>query len=84
MPLTFDNSQRAAGYSLLNAKIGYRRALPAEFQLDVAAGSKNLTGSTYYTMVFLNASYAGPPPNVYLPGPSSPTFFGQVNLSKSF
>jgi len=84
MPLTFDNAHLAKSYALLNAKVGYRADLPNKFFLDAALGARNLTGSTWYTMVFLNASYGGPPPNIYLPGPSSPTVYGDISVSKSF
>ncbi len=84
MPLTYDNTQRAKSYSLLSAKVGYRRDLDRHFRLDVFAGGNNLLGSLYYTMVFLNANYSGPrQPNVYLPGPYKATFYGGVNLSYS-
>jgi iron complex outermembrane receptor protein len=82
MPLTFDNAHAAKGYTLLNAKVGYRRELPARFRLDLSLGVNNMTDATYYTLVFLNASYAGPPPNVYLPGPGR-TVYGGINLSKA-
>ena len=82
-PLTYDNTQSARGYALLNAKLGYRRELPERFRLDLSLGLKNLTNSTYYTMVFLNANYAGPPPSVYLPGPGT-AVYGGLNLSKAF
>jgi len=81
--LTFDNAHSAKRYALLNAKAGYRRDLPGAFKLDVSFGVKNITNSTYYTMVFLNQSYAGPPPQVYLPGPGT-TVFGGVNVTKAF
>jgi len=81
-PLTYDNTQHASSYTLFNAKLGYLVNLPAGFRLDASAGSKNLFDRTYYTMVFLNANYNGPPPNVYLPGPGT-TFYGMVTLSKT-
>ncbi|GAC1344549.1 MAG: TonB-dependent receptor [Myxococcales bacterium] len=81
-PLTYDNTQRASGYSLLNAKLGYRAALPEGFKLDLSFGVKNIADSTYFTMVFLNANYSGPAPAVYLPGPGR-TVFGGVSLSKA-
>ena len=84
VPLTFDNAHSAKSQALLEGKIGYRRELPAKFLLDASAGAKNLTGSTYYTMVFLNANYSGAAPNVYLPGPGSPAFFAGVSLAKGF
>ena len=81
--LTYDNAHSAKSYSLLNAKVGYRTDIGRHFRLDAFAGGNNLLGGLYYTMVFLNASYSGPPPNVYLPGPYSATFYGGVNLSYS-
>lgn len=81
VPLTYDNTQQAKSYSLLNAKIGYRAELAEHFQLDIYAGANNMLGSLYYTMVFLNASYAAAPPNVYLPGPYTASFYGGINLS---
>jgi iron complex outermembrane receptor protein len=83
MPLTFDNAHSAKRYALLNAKLGYRRDLPQAFKLDLSFGVKNITSSTYYTMVFLNQSYSGPPPQVYLPGPGT-TVYGGINVSKAF
>jgi iron complex outermembrane receptor protein len=82
-PLTYDNTQTAKRYALLNAKLGYRRELPARFRLDLSLGLKNITNSTYYTMVFLNANYNGPPPNVYLPGPGTQVY-GGATVSKAF
>jgi iron complex outermembrane receptor protein len=82
MPLTFDNAHSAKGYTLLNAKVGYRSELPERFRVDLSLGVKNITDATYYTMVFLNASYAGPPPNIYLPGPGR-TLYGGLSLSKA-
>ena len=85
VPLTFDNAHSAKSYSLLSAKLGYRRDLTEHFHLDLFAGGNNLLGSLYYTFVFLNASYGTPTnpidPNVYLNGPYSPIFYGGVNLS---
>ena len=52
-------------------------------RLDAFAGGNNLLNSLYYTFVFLNANYTGPPPNVYLNGPYSPTFYGGVNFTYS-
>ncbi|QSQ26717.1 TonB-dependent receptor [Pyxidicoccus parkwayensis] len=83
VPLTYDNAHFAPAFNVLNAKVGYRHDLPAGFRIDAAAGADNLLGNRYYTMVFLNANYAGPPPNVYLNGPSKPVFYGNVTLSYS-
>jgi len=85
MPLTYDSLHWAQSYSLLSAKLGYRRELGGHFRLDAYAGGNNLLGNLYYTMVFLNASYTSPTgpisPNVYLNGSYKPTFYGGVNLS---
>jgi iron complex outermembrane receptor protein len=84
MPLTFDGAHRAKGYNLLDAKLGYHRPLPAGFALDGSIGARNLTGATYYTMAFLNQSYAGAAPNVYLNGSYTASFYGNLYVSKGF
>jgi iron complex outermembrane receptor protein len=81
VPLTYDNNHTAKSFSLLGAKLGYQREFDNHFRIDAFVGGRNLLASLYYTMVFLNANYTGPEPNVYLPGPYSATFFGGVNLS---
>jgi iron complex outermembrane receptor protein len=81
-PLTYDNAHFAPDYTLVSAKAGYRRDLPAGFRLDAFAGVRNIFDATWYSMVFLNSSYAGPPPNVYLPGFGT-TFYGGFSVSKA-
>ncbi|NML40070.1 TonB-dependent receptor [Chitinophaga sp. G-6-1-13] len=84
MPITYDNAHYADAYTLLQAKVGYRHDLGQHFSLDVFAGGNNITGSRYYTMVFLNANYSAAPPNIYLPGPYKATWYGGLNLSYKF
>ncbi|NLU93130.1 TonB-dependent receptor [Chitinophaga sp. Ak27] len=84
MPITYDNRHYADAYTLLQAKLGYRHAIGQHFQLDVFAGGNNLTGSRYYTMVFLNANFSGAAPNIYLPGPYKATWYGGFNLNYKF
>jgi iron complex outermembrane receptor protein len=79
MPIVYDNSVSAPAYGLLDAKIGYRTDLIRHLRLDVSAGSRNLTSSTYYTEVFLNALGNGQ--GIYLNGPYSATFYGMLLLS---
>lgn len=81
MPITNDNAHRAPAYSLLNAKLGLRRDVGRHLGVDVFAGGMNLTGSLYYTMVFLNANFSGAPPKIYLPGPYTARYYGGLKLS---
>jgi len=84
MPITYDNRHYADDYTLLQAKLGYRHAIGQHFQLDVFAGGNNLTGSRYYTMVFLNANFSGASPNIYLPGAYKANWYGGFNLNYKF
>ncbi|MDB5256138.1 MAG: TonB-dependent receptor [Chitinophagaceae bacterium] len=90
MPITYDNSHSASAYSLLNAKLGYRKELGKHFAFDIYAGGNNLTNSLYYNMVFLNqpfptpASPTTPAPALYLPAAYTATFYGGLNLSYKF
>jgi iron complex outermembrane receptor protein len=87
--LTYDNTHTAKDYTLLNAKLGYRAELPYKFRVDAAIGGKNLLGSVYYTMAFLNQAYPTaaspntPAPQVFLPGPGAQVY-GAINLSRAF
>ena len=56
-------------YDLLKAKMEYSRNL-GNFELDVFAGAKNITGSQHYYMVFLNQL-----PDAYLPEPFEINYF---------
>lgn len=82
MPLSFDNAHYAPSYSLLNAKLGWRKNVSDHIQLDVYAGGNNLTGSLYYNMVFLSAySATSVNPSIYLPAAYKPTYYGGFNFS---
>lgn len=59
VPVTFDNSTWVRSYSLVAAKLGYKVTMAKRYQLDVAAGSDNLTGSTYYSFLFVGPNYKG-------------------------
>jgi iron complex outermembrane receptor protein len=84
MPITYDNGHYADAYTLLQAKLGYRHAIGKHIGLDVFAGGNNLTGSRYYTMVFLNANFSGATPNIYLPGSYKTAWYGGFNLHYKF
>jgi iron complex outermembrane receptor protein len=83
MYITFDNEHAAPSYTLLSAKLGYKKDLGDHFSIDVFAGGNNLTNSLYYNMVFINWE-KGPQPAVYSPGSYAPTFFGGLNLKYIF
>jgi iron complex outermembrane receptor protein len=81
MPILYDNSQSAPAYGLLDAKIGYRTDIKRHLRLDLSAGARNLTNSTYYTEVFLNASNNNNGQGIYLNGPYTAQFYGMLLLS---
>lgn len=75
---TSDELNETNAFSLLNAKIGFRRAIK-HFEFDVYAGANNITGSQYYYMVFVNQL-----PDAYIPAPNEINYFGGVNLKYNF
>jgi iron complex outermembrane receptor protein len=81
MPITYDNQHHAPAYSLLNAKLGYKKTIGKHLFLNIYAGGNNLTSRLYYQMVFLNANFSGTPPALYLPAAYTATFYGGLNLS---
>ena len=83
VPVTFDNRHYAPSFSLLDARAGYRSQWGDHWIADIFVGGNNLTGSLYYTMVFLNWE-RGPQPAIYLPGPYESTYFGGVSVKYNF
>jgi iron complex outermembrane receptor protein len=79
MYFTSDNMNKTEAYGLLNAKLGYRKALGSHFDIDAFVGANNITGTQYYYMVFLNQL-----PDAYLPAPNEVNFFGGLNLKYNF
>jgi iron complex outermembrane receptor protein len=78
MPYTSDGLNETDAYSLLNAKLGFRKQL-SDFNLDVYVGANNITGTQYYQMVFVNQL-----PDAYIPAPNEINFFGGINLKYTF
>ena len=74
MPFTSDGEHVTDAYNLLRAKLGYNKSF-GRFDLDLFAGAENLTGTSYYYMVFLNQL-----PDAYLPAPKDVNFYGGINL----
>jgi iron complex outermembrane receptor protein len=79
MPYTPDGLNSATSYNLLNAKVGYRKAVGAHFDLDAYFGANNIGGVQYYQMVFVNQL-----PDAYLPGPKDVNYYGGVNVKYLF
>ncbi|WP_338793905.1 TonB-dependent receptor [Bernardetia sp. MNP-M8] len=78
MPFTSDGENVTDAYSLVNAKIGFRKTI-SKFSLDIYAGANNLGGTQYYYMVFLNQL-----PDAYLPAPKGTQSFGGISLKYNF
>jgi iron complex outermembrane receptor protein len=81
MPISYDNAHQAPGFSLLDAKVGYAHDVGDRVSLDAFVGGHNLTGSRYYTQVFLNHKFDTPNPHMYLPGPYTAKYYGGVKVS---
>ena len=78
MYYTSDGLNETNPFSLLNGKVGFRKAFK-HFEFDAYAGANNITGSQYYYMVFVNQL-----PDAYIPAPNEINFFGGVNLKYNF
>ena len=78
MPFTSDGENVADAYSLVNAKLGFRKAI-SKFTVDLYIAANNLAGTQYYYMVFLNQL-----PDAYLPAPKGTQTFGGINLKYTF
>jgi len=83
-------------YSLLNARLGFRKQFNYHFGLDVFAGADNITSSTYYSMVFVGQSIqelgqandpyitGGGGDGYILPAPYKATFYGGLSIKYNF
>ncbi|WP_432411863.1 TonB-dependent receptor [Rasiella sp. SM2506] len=74
VPFTSDGLNVAESFSLLNAKVGFRRTF-GQFTIDLYAGAENITGVQYYNMLFINQL-----DDAYIPAPLDTVFYGGVNL----
>lgn len=78
MFFTSDGLNETDPFSLLNAKIGFRKAIK-HLEFDVYAGANNITNTQYYYMVFINQL-----PDAYIPAPNEINYFGGINLKYNF
>jgi iron complex outermembrane receptor protein len=95
VPVTFDNVNYMNAYSLLGAKIGFKRTF-GKITLNVFGGADNLLGSTYYSFIFVGQNIGelaqGNDPNVkrgggdgyILPAPYKATFYGGMSIRYKF
>ncbi len=79
IPFTSDNVNITETFSLLNAKVGFKKTFGEHIEVDVFAGANNITGTQYFNMVFLNQL-----PDAYLPAPLETNYFGGANLRYIF
>lgn len=78
MYFTSDGANETAPYTLLNAKLGYKKQIKA-FNIELYAGANNITSQQYYYMVFVNQL-----PDAYVPAPNEINYFGGASLKYSF
>lgn len=79
MYFTSDNLNQAKSYTLLNAKVGYRKTFLKQFDADIYFSAQNITSEKYYQMVFVNQL-----PDAYLPGPTKINYFGGATIKYNF
>jgi iron complex outermembrane receptor protein len=73
------DEEKAGSFGLLNAKLGFRRALGAHFDLDAHVGASNLGNEQHYLMIFINQL-----PDAFIPAPLKTQWFGGINLKYIF
>lgn len=78
MLYTSDKLNETKAFSLLNAKLGFRKRIK-HFEFDLYVGANNITGSQYYYMVFVNQL-----PDAYIPAPNEINYFGGLNVKYIF
>lgn len=79
VPFTFDNNSFMKAYSLLSARIGFKKTF-SHLTLNAYAGGNNLTGSTYYNFIFVGESISDLSDGYLTPAPVDPTFYGGVTV----
>ncbi|MGJ8664894.1 MAG: TonB-dependent receptor [Patiriisocius sp.] len=74
VPFTSDGLNVADSFSLLNAKLGFRKNV-GKFNIDLYAGADNITGTQYYNMLFINQL-----DDAYIPAPLDTFFYGGLQV----
>lgn len=78
MYFTSDEKNKASGFKLFNAKVGFRKSVE-RFTFDVFAGATNLGGTQYYQMIFVNQL-----PDSYIPAYDKADVFGGASVKFTF
>lgn len=79
MPITSPDTLTTKSYSLVNAKLGFRKNLSAHWNIDLSFGVNNMGGTKYPIMIFVNQI-----PDAYIAGPAKANYFGQLKLDFIF
>lgn len=84
IPVTDDNSIYSDAYQVVNVKLGYRKSLGSNWQLDLYGGINNLFDEKYASMLQINAgSFGGSAPRYYYPGEPI-NFYSGLRLGYTF
>jgi iron complex outermembrane receptor protein len=83
-PVTFNNQSNVKSYSVLDARLGYKKAVGDYFSLDAFVGSNNITGSTYYNFLFVGQNVGALGDGYISPAPYKPTLYGGTTVSFNF
>jgi iron complex outermembrane receptor protein len=83
MPMKDDNSIYSEAYILVNSRIGIKRKIASNFQLNCYTGLQNLFDEKYASQILINAAaFGSAQPRYYYPGLPRNTFIG-LNLRYS-
>ncbi|UAY52718.1 TonB-dependent receptor [Ferruginibacter albus] len=81
-PMNDANTAYSNAYSLLNAKLGYKKSI-GRFGIDVFAGVNNALDTKYSSLISLNADANGTPAAWYNPSPGI-NYYGGIKLKYNF
>lgn len=79
VPVTSTGTIKSTSFSLLNAKIGFRRSISSHFDLNAYVGCDNITNTQYPLMIFVNQI-----PDAYLPAPLDAVYYGGLSIKYNF
>ncbi len=83
-PMRDDNAVFSEAYQVMHSKIGFRKKIKDQLELDIFTGIRNLLNEKYASMILINAgSFGGNAPRYYYPGLPR-NYFGGVALKWSF
>jgi iron complex outermembrane receptor protein len=83
-PMRDDNSVFSDAYSVLNAKIGYKKGFAKNWEIDLSAGVNNILDEKYASMILINAgSFGGAEPRYYYPGLPR-NYYGSLRVTYKF